>query len=159
MSEAASSTTTPQAKGPDEKLCKSCGAAIKKVAAICPKCGVPVKKSGAAKAAFWLNLIFGILGIVGGGCAYNASRFSEAVGGETVAGVTTVGGILFWAAIFALVGGAKIKNSKPIGWKLSAIASVACVIGAFIGPNMQPLMWGVVYGLSAMLGLKDIKNQ
>ena len=159
MSEEASSTTMPQVKGPDEKTCKSCGAVIKKVAAICPKCGVPVKKSGAAKAAFWLNLIFAILGIVGGGCAYNASRFSEAVGGETVAGVATVGMILFWAAVVALVGGAKIKNSKPIGWKLSAGASVACVIAAFIGPNMQPLLWGVVYGVSALLGRKDINNQ
>jgi hypothetical protein len=143
-------------KGIDEKNCPSCGAVIKKIAAICPQCGVPVKKSGGVIAAFWLNIFFGIMGLVGGGCAYNASRLSDALSGESTADVAFVGTFLFWTAVVAIVGGSKIKNSKPIGWKLSAVAAGGCVFAALIGSSMQPLIWASAYGFSAFLGRKEL---
>jgi hypothetical protein len=152
------STSPIKTKGPNEKICKSCGAVIRKEAVICPACGVPIKRTASAKGGFWIGFLFAFFGCIGGYFSWAASSVAGGLGGHTVAGVTESGEALFWSGIIALVGSFKIKNSKPIGWKLLTAASIGCLVATYFAPNFQPLIWVIAYGVSALLGRKDINN-
>lgn len=142
----------------DERKCKSCSAIIKKEAYICPKCGVPFKASGKARLAFWISLIFGMIGLLAGFMGSCATSCARAFG-ESHMDVEIASVILFWGAFPAIIGGFKIKKSKPLGWKLMMGASIAMVFATLINPQWDPILWVVAYGIATWLGYKDIKEQ
>lgn len=89
-------------KGADEQFCSSCGAVIKKEAAICPECGVSVEGSSdtdPGMAALLSGLGFFIPIAAGAGQIYN----DEAGKGILFCGIQTVHifavAFLFWLII------------------------------------------------------------
>ena len=102
------------------------------------------------KTAFWIGLSYSILGLL----TYN-DQCKNVFEGDFP---DVVGLIATWVPGIALIASFKIKNLKPIGWQLQTGSAVASIIAALIGPNMQPLLWGAAYGVSAYLGYTGLRQ-
>jgi TM2 domain-containing membrane protein YozV len=110
-----------QALGPDEMLCGSCGAVIKKKASICPKCGVStIYTHYAGTSKKWLTTL--LLAIFLGGLGIH--RFYVKKIGTGILWLLTLGfGGIGWFIdiIVILVGNFKDKQGNYIRRKAQSI--------------------------------------